>query len=229
MLKAIIIDDDSFSRKILSNLISTSDKVELIKEFDNAVTALDEITKLDCNVVFLDMEMPEMNGMEFISAIPAGQHIVVISSKTDYAAETYNYDVTDYIVKPFERNRFEQSLNKIEEMESSYSKISKDSDHLFIKKNKGYTRVNYEDITFVEALADYVQINTAKERYTVLSTMKSISQRLPQKQFLRIHRSYIVQLDKIERLDESMVLIGDKSVPVSRSYKETLLKHLNLF
>lgn len=228
MLKAIVIDDDPISRKILANLISKSNKVECIKEYDNAVSALEEIESIDCDLIFLDIEMPEMNGLEFISAVPGDQHIIVISSKSEYAAETYNYEVTDYMVKPVDKSRFDQALNKVEEMNSSYSKKSDESDHMFIKKNKGYSRVNYEDITFVEALADYVQVNTTKERFTVLSTMKSISQRLPSDKFLRIHRSYIVQIDKIERIDENMVSIGEKTVPVSRSYKESLMKHLNL-
>lgn len=229
MLKAIVIDDDPMSRKILANLISKSNKVECVKEYDNAVSALEEIESIDCDLIFLDIEMPEMNGLEFISAVPGDQHIIVISSKSEYAAETYNYEVTDYMVKPVDKSRFDQALNKVEEMNSSYSKKSDETDHMFIKKNKGYSRVNYEDITFVEALADYVQVNTTKERFTVLSTMKSISQRLPSDKFLRIHRSYIVQVKKIERIDENMVSIGDKTVPVSRSYKESLMKHLNLF
>ncbi|MFT4601845.1 MAG: DNA-binding LytR/AlgR family response regulator [Arenicella sp.] len=228
MIKAAIIDDDAMSRKILKNFISKSDKLECVGEFENPLVALEELGKLDCDLIFLDMEMPEMTGIEFIAAVPNIPQVIVVSSKKEYAADTYNYDVSDYLVKPVDYSRFELAIAKAEEMNSSVKADGDKADHLFIKKNKGYSRVRFEDIEFIEALADYVQINSLKEKFTVLSTMKSIALRLPSTKFLRIHRSYIVSLDKIDRIDDNLVVIGDKSLPISRSYKEELMKNLNL-
>ncbi|MBD3636568.1 MAG: response regulator transcription factor [Crocinitomicaceae bacterium] len=228
MIKAAILDDDPLSRKILENLINKNDKVELIAQFGDPIEASSEIPKLNCDLLFLDMEMPGMNGIEFIAAVPEIPQIIVVSSKKEYAADTYNYDVSDYLVKPVDPNRFEQAINKVTDISSAVQAKDDGETHLFIKKNKGYTRINFDDILYLEALADYVQINTANERYTVLSTMKSITSRLPSTKFLRVHRSFIVSLDKIDRLDDNMIMIADKSIPVSRSYRENLLQHLNL-
>lgn len=228
MIKAAILDDDPLSRKILENLISKNDKTELVAEFGNPLEAAEKLPEMDCDLLFLDMEMPEMNGIEFIAAVQGIPQVVVVSSKKDYAADSYNYDVTDYLVKPVDPARFDTAVSKVSEISEAVKERASGQDHLFIKKNKGYTRVNFEDINYLEALADYVQINTNDERFTVLSTMKSISTRLPQSKFLRVHRSYIVSLDKIDRLDDNMIMIGDKSIPVSRSYREGLMKHLNL-
>jgi len=228
MIKAAIIDDDALSRKILQNFITKSDQLELVAEYENPEVALRELDSLDCDLIFLDMEMPEMTGIEFIAAVPNIPQVIVVSSKKEYAADSYNYDVSDYLVKPIDFSRFEQAVAKVEEMISSVKGDENEQDHLFIKKNKGYSRVRFEEIDFVEALADYVQINTNTERFTVLSTMKAINLRLPSAKFIRIHRSYIVSLDKIDRIDENLVVIGDKSLPISRSYKEDLMKNLNL-
>lgn len=228
MIKAAILDDDPISRKILQNFIEKSDKTEFVADFDNPLVALEELPKLNCDLLFLDMEMPEMSGLEFISAVKNIPQIVVVSSKTEYAAESYNYDVSDYLVKPVEFARFESAIQKVEEISSSIKMGSEETDHIFIKKNKGFSRVRFNEINYIEALADYVQINSENERFTVLSTMKAITERLPEKKFLRIHRSFIVSIDKIDRIDENMVIIGDHTIPVSRSYKETLMKKLNL-
>ena len=228
MFKAVILDDDPLSRKILENLISKNEHVELVAQFGDPIEAAAEIPKLDCNLLFLDMEMPEMNGIEFISSVPDIPQIIVVSSKKEYAADTYNYDVSDYLVKPVDPNRFDQAIEKAADISTAVQSKDDEETHLFIKKNKGYTRINFNDINYLEALADYVQINTNSERFTVLSTMKSITSRLPSTQFLRVHRSFIVSLDKIDRLDDNMIMIGDKSIPVSRSYRESLMKHLNL-
>ena len=228
MLRAVILDDDPLSRKILENLIEKSDQVELLAQFEDPIKASKEIAALDCDLLFLDMEMPGMNGIEFIASVPNIPHVIVVSSKKEYAADTYNYDVTDYLVKPIDPNRFKLAVDKALEIKESVKANSDQKDHLFIKKNKGFTRINFNDINYLEALADYVQINTDDERFTVLSTMKSISNRLPEDKFLRVHRSFIVSLDKIERLDENMIMIKDKSIPVSRSYRESLMQHLNL-
>ena len=228
MIKAVILDDDPLSRKILENLISKNENVELVAEFGDPIEASTEIPKLECDLLFLDIEMPGMNGIEFIMSVPDIPQIIVVSSKKEYAADTYNYDVSDYLVKPVDPNRFEQAINKVADISSAVQAKEDEETHLFIKKNKGYTRINFNDINYLEALADYVQINTNSERYTVLSTMKSITSRLPETKFLRVHRSFIVSLDKIDRLDDNMIMIGDKSIPVSRSYRESLLQHLNL-
>lgn len=228
MFKAVILDDDPLSRKILENLISKNDKVELIAQFGDPVEASNQIPNLDVDLLFLDMEMPEMNGIEFIASVPKIPQIIVVSSKKEYAADTYNYDVSDYLVKPVDPNRFDQAVNKALDISAAVQAKEDEETHLFIKKNKGYTRINFDDINYLEALADYVQINTENERYTVLSTMKSITSRLPETKFLRVHRSFIVSLEKIDRLDDNMIMIGDKSIPVSRSYRENLLQHLNL-
>lgn len=228
MIKAAILDDDPISRKIIQNFIEKSKNIEFVAEFDNPLVALEELPGLNCDLVFLDMEMPEMNGLEFITAVKNIPQIVVVSSKAEYAAESYNYDVSDYLVKPIELGRFEQAVQKVEEIASSIKMGDEETDHIFIKKNKGFSRVRFHDINYIEALADYVQINSNAERFTVLSTMKAITERLPDKKFLRIHRSFIVSIDKIDRIDENMVIIGEHTIPVSRSYKEVLMKKLNL-
>lgn len=228
MIKAAILDDDPLSRKILENLINKNPNVELVAQFGDPLEASNEISKIDCDLLFLDMEMPGMNGIEFIAAVPDIPQVIVVSSKKEYAADTYNYDVSDYLVKPVDPNRFDQAISKVADISSAVQAKDDGETHLFIKKNKGYTRINFDDINYLEALADYVQINTDTERFTVLSTMKSITSRLPETKFLRVHRSFIVSLDKIDRLDDNMIMIGEKSIPVSRSYRESLLQHLNL-
>lgn len=228
MIKAVILDDDPLSRKILENLIKKNEQVELVAQFGDPIEASGKLSELDCDLLFLDMEMPEMNGLEFIASATDIPQVIVVSSKKEYAADSYNYDVSDYLVKPVDPARFDQAVGKVAAISDAVTSKSDGQDHLFIKKNKGFTRINFEDINYLEALADYVQINTNTDRFTVLSTMKSISSRLPKTKFLRVHRSYIVSLEKIDRLDDNMIMIGDKSVPVSRSYRESLLQNLNL-
>lgn len=228
MIKAAILDDDALSRKIIENLIEKNEGIELVAQFENPIEASKQLPEIECDLLFLDMEMPEMNGIEFIASATNIPQVIVVSSKKEYAADTYNYDISDYLVKPVDPNRFKQALDKVNNITEAVKKKEDTQDHLFIKKNKGYSRLNFEDIEYLEALADYVQINTSNERYTVLSTMKSISSRLPEDKFLRIHRSYIVALDKIERLDDNMVVLSGKSIPVSRSYRENLMNKLNL-
>lgn len=227
MLKAAILDDDAISRKILENFIAKSKHLELIAQFENPVAALKELPNLTCDIFFLDMEMPEMTGLEFIAAAKDIPQVIVASSKTEYAADSYNFDVTDYLVKPIQPERFTQAVEKAVEI-STAVQSGPEQNHFFIKKNKSYSRVMFDRIDYIEALADYVQINAGSNRYTVLSTMKSIANRLPKDKFIRVHRSYIVAIDKIMRIDDNLIVVEEKSIPVSRSYKEDLMKNLNL-
>jgi DNA-binding LytR/AlgR family response regulator len=227
MLKAAILDDDAISRKILENFIGKSEHLELVAQFENPIVALEQLASLSCDIIFLDIEMPEMSGLEFIAAAKDIPQVIVTSSKTEYAADSYNFDVTDYLVKPIQPERFTQAVEKALEI-STTVQTGPEQTHFFIKKNRSYSRVKFEDIDYIEALADYVQINAESGRFTILSTMKSIANRLPKDKFIRVHRSYIVAIDKIMRIDDNIIIVGEKSIPVSRSYKEDLMKNLNL-
>lgn len=229
MISAVIIDDDELSRKAIQQCIQRCDSVELIKEYSSAVDAIQDIENLDCDLIFLDIEMPEMDGIEFIARTKNIPQIVVVSSKSDYAVESYNYDVSDYIVKPIDYPRFLKSINKVRTLkEEVISTVIQD--HLFLKKkNNLYERVDYKDILYIEAYADYVSIHTINNKYTILSTMKAIEYRLPVDEFMRVHRSFIIRLDKISTIEENSISINGKQIPVSRSQRAGFMDKINLF
>lgn len=227
MLKVVILDDDKVSREIIRSYINFTDFLTLEAEFDNPIEALNRIESIDCDLIFLDIEMPEMSGIDFIESAKNIPQVVIISSKTDYAAESYNYDVTDYLVKPIEYKRFLKAANRVKAIRESVSIDStEDEKHIFVKTGSELVKLNFSSIYYIEAFADYVQIHTKDKRYTVLSTMKSIHSKLGEGEFLRVHRSYIVALNKIDSMRENGVMVGDKMVKVSRKYKKELKERL---
>ena len=229
MLKVVILDDDKISREIVRSYINFTDFLTLEAEFDNPIEALNQIDSIDCDLIFLDIEMPEMSGIDFIEAAKNIPQVVIISSKADYAAESYNYDVTDYLVKPIEYSRFLKAVNRVKAISESISlKSPEDEQHIFVKTGSELVKLNFSSIFYIEAFADYVQIHTQDKRYTVLSTMKSIHSKLGEDEFLRVHRSYIVALNKIDSLSEGGLKVGDKLVKVSRKYKKELKERLTI-
>ena len=229
MLKSIIIDDDELSRKALKQAILRCEDIDCIKEYSSAENALTDIQNLDCDLIFLDIEMPGMNGLEFIKKAVNIPQIIIVSSKSDYAAEAFDYDVTDYLVKPFSYERFLKSINRALLINEEVLTNSINECHMFFKKNNTLIRVNFEEINYIEAYADYVTIYTKDQKFVVLSTMKAIEQRFPKKDFMRVHRSYIIRLDKIKTIEENSVCINDKAIPISRSCKSEFIKSMNIF
>ncbi len=227
MLNVVIIDDDSVSREIIRSYINFTDDLQLVKEFSNPEQALKEIENVDCDLIFLDIEMPEMTGLDFIEAAKKIPQVIIVSSNPSYAAESYNYDVTDYLVKPVEYSRFLKGLNRVKAISDSISLRSPETDkHLFIKSGNEHVKLNFSSINYIEAFADYVQIYTDDKRYTVLSTMKSIQTKLGEEDFLRVHRSYIISLNKVDVLNGDGVVVGGKQIRVSRNYKKVLKERL---
>jgi DNA-binding LytR/AlgR family response regulator len=223
MLKVVILDDDKISREIIQSYINFTDFLTIQAEFDNPLQALKELEQLDCDLIFLDIEMPEMSGIDFIEAAKRIPQVIIISSKPEYAAESYNYDVTDYLVKPIEYNRFLKAANRAKAISETISlNAPTDEKHIFVKANGDLVKLNFSTILYVEAFADYVQIHTEDKRYTVLSTMKSIHAKLGNEDFLRIHRSFIVAIHRIETIHENTLVIGKKTVKISRKYKKIL-------
>ncbi len=232
-MNCIIIDDDKLSRRILEEFIRKSDGLALKESFSDAVEAINYLQH-DNNIhlIFLDIEMPEMSGIDFLHSLSNPPQIIIVSSKEKYALDAFDCDVTDYLLKPISYSRFfkaiDRAINRFEKNKSNM--IGKDE--IFIKKNSCLVRLKYDEILWVEALENYVIFNTFKEKYTIHFTMKAIEQKLPANKFTRVHRSFIVNTGCINIIEDNSVIIntdeGTKNIPIGKSYKEKLMKDINL-
>ncbi len=225
-MKCVLIDDEPMDLMALSELMSSYKEMDIVGKFHNPIEAKEFVIKNKVDIIVLDVEMPELNGLDFIKSIKNVEHVILISSNKTYAADSYDYNVTDYIVKPIHKKRLDQAVDKVKQFDDSI-KTSSDRDFAFVKDGTKIIRIDFKEILFIEALADYVQINTIHGRYTVLATMKSMQANLPEDDFFRIHRSYIVRKDKIRVIEDNMILMETKNIPISRSSKQEFFNTFN--
>lgn len=225
-MKCIIVEDDALSIAALKKCMGRDTSCELIGEFNNGSDALKFLNENACELIFLDMELGDMTGLELIQQLSKVPHVIVISSKAKFAAEAFNFDVADYIVKPVNFDRFLRAVSKVKKFSESFSSFEKD--FFYVKQQSRFLQVYYKEVVYIEALADYVNIHTDKKRYTILSTMKAIESQLPPQDFMRVHRSFIVRLDKIREIEDNTIAVDGKLIPVSRYSKEDFLKKINL-
>jgi DNA-binding LytR/AlgR family response regulator len=234
-MNCIIVDDDNLSIKIIEEFVLRTDGLNLMGAFSSAVEAVNMLnnnTGTPVHLIFLDIEMPEMSGIEFLKALNVIPQVVIYSSEEKYALESYEYDVTDYLLKPVTYGRFIKSVSRARERFEKKESPVKQSTEIFIKNNSSLVRVKYDDILWIEALENYVVLNTFREKYTIHFTMKSITDRMPSDRFMRIHRSYIVNFSKIKAIEDNSVIIktdnGNKIIPIGKSYRDKLLDDINL-
>ena len=227
MLNCIVVDDDEMSRKVVVHFIEKTNFLQLTKEFDNGIDATRYLDEEHVDIIFLDVQMPEMSGMDFINALEKDIDVILITSEQKYAVEAFEKKVTDYLVKPIEYSRFIQAAEKALKNVEIKRAAAGQRKEFYVRADAKIVRISYEKILFVEALADYVIIQTEAKKHIVHFTMKGIANRLPEEEFVRTHRSYIVNLDKIEALEDNSILIGEKYIPIGASHKEALLDQLN--
>lgn len=230
-MNCIIVDDDPIALRFVKQLVTKSDALTLIGECSNAEDALILIEKNTIDLIFLDIEMPGMSGIEMMKTSIISAQIILISSHNEYAAEAFEYNVTDFLTKPIEVNRFLKSVNKAIEINENLrtsNRINKTGD-LYLKQGSRLVHINEKDILYVEALADYVTIHCEnKDKFTILSTMKAIEFKLTSDDFVRIHRSFIIRLEKIKVIEDDSVSIGTQVLPISRTQKPVLFQKLHL-
>ncbi len=228
-MNCVIVDDDELSRSILEDLIRDTDGYSLVASCETGVEAFKVLQEEPVDLLFLDIEMPKMDGMELIKNLNPLPQVVFITSHPEYAAESYEYDVTDFIQKPLTHGRFLKAINKAEQrFKVEKANISSEGDSIFIKADSRLVRINLKDILYIEALGNYMKIYTNDGRYTILSTMKEIAEKLSGNDFVRVHRSYIVRLDKIETIEDQYIKMGTKHISIGKAYKEELTSRLNL-
>jgi DNA-binding LytR/AlgR family response regulator len=226
-MRCLVVDDDALSREVIKDLVEGTEGLELAGTCSNAMEAYNLLKHEQVDLVFLDVEMPKMSGLELIQSLDILPQIVLITSHPEYALESYEYNVTDFLVKPVAPARFLKAVEKARKMQSTGEEQSR-SRSIFIKTDSRLVQLSVEHINFVEALGNYVMVYTDKGRYTVLSTMKDIERKLPAPAFKRVHRSYIVRVDKINSIEDNFIQIGDKQISIGKVYKDELLKSLNL-
>jgi len=228
-MNCVIVDDDELSRSILEDLINDTDGYSLVCSCESGVEAFKILQEEPVDLLFLDIEMPKMDGMELIKNLNPLPQVIFITSHPEYAAESYEYDVTDFIQKPLTHGRFLKAINKAEQRyKVEKVNISSEGDSIFIKADSRLVRINLKDINYIEALGNYMKIYTNDGRFTILSTMKEIAEKLSGNDFVRVHRSYIVRLDRIESIEDHYIKIGAKHISIGKAYKDELVSRLNL-
>jgi len=233
-MNCIIIDDDPLSRKIIEGFIEKTETLELIGSYESPLSAFKAFnSNNNIDLVFLDVEMPEMSGLDFLNTLDTQPMIIIVSGQEKYALEAFEHDVIDYLLKPIALPRFYKSVNKAQKRFQEKETISKFPEEIFIKKkNSTLVRLRYDDILWVEALENYVIVSTFDEKFTIHFTMKAIENKLPLAAFKRVHRSYIVNIQRIDVIEDNNVIMkiegGSKIIPIGKSYRDSLMDDLNL-
>jgi two-component system LytT family response regulator len=229
-LNCLIVEDEEMSANLLRHLVSQVSYLKLLKVCSSSIEASEVLRQEDIDLVFLDIEMPGMSGIELIKSLEKPPLVILTTSHKEYAFEAFENNAVDYLVKPLELPRFLRAVGKAKELfdQTGGKNGSFVKDYLFLKKNSVLNKVPVKEILWIEALGDYVNVHTSDTKYTLHTTLKAIESKLPKEQFVRIHRSYIIQLEHITSIDDFMISIHDKLIPVGSIYRENFMKRLNL-
>jgi DNA-binding LytR/AlgR family response regulator len=226
-MKCLIVDDDEMSRNVVKHFVEKTKSLELIGICSDGLEASSILHNTDVDILFLDIEMPGMSGYDLIKSMTNPAEIILITAKAEHAVEAFEYNVTDYLLKPITYQRFLQAIFRVQENMGGVKGKMK-AKELFVRSESKVVKVNFDDILYIEALADYIMIITANNKYIVHSTMKGFQNRLPEDQFTRVHRSYIINKDKIDTIENLFVVISKKYLPIGASYKDDFLSSLNM-
>ena len=235
-MNCIIIDDEATSRTIIGELCSSYKNLNVVEVFSNAIEAIKYLNQNKTDLIFLDIHMPDFNGFDFIRTLKDPPYIILTTADAEFAIQAFEYDcIVDYLVKPIKPERFKKSIQKVEgklneEVTAATTNKEKQQtgDDFYININKRLIKIDIQSIFLVQAKGDYIYLKTDNKNYTVHSTLKKIEEKLPDHMFLKIHRSFIININKIIDIEDNSVLIEKDVVPVSRSNRPELMKRLNL-
>lgn len=228
MIRCIAVDDERWALDLLADNIRQVPYLELVKRCKNALEASEALHAQKIDLIFLDVQMPGLSGLQFIQTLPEPPMIILVTAYEQYALEGFNLSVVDYLVKPVALERFIKACNKAKALFDLKNKDSEPSDniadHIFVNVEYSLVRIMFHEITFVEGLKDYIKIHLTTSAKPVITrmSMKSMEEKLPIKKFARVHKSYIVALDKVTSVKRDFVCIGDHEIPVGESYKDII-------
>ena len=230
-MNCLIVDDNKIARTTLAQLATHVKDLNVVKECADAFDAYDALKENDIDLILLDIEMKGLSGIELTRNLGAKAPIIIfVSSKKEYAVDAFELNVADYIVKPVMPARFIQAIDKAREiLDSGNEKVDvKNDEFIFIRDSNIVKRIKFDDILFAEAMGDYVKLHTPKKFFAVHKGLRDVEERLPIDRFIRVHRSYIVAVDKIDSIEQGVLIVSGKTVPVADAYRNALNKRLNV-
>jgi DNA-binding LytR/AlgR family response regulator len=230
-MNCLIVDDNKIARTTMKQLANQVKDITVVGECANAMDAHNFLQELSVDLILLDIEMPGMTGLELTKNLGNKKPIIIFTtSKKEYAAEAFELNVADYIVKPVTPARFIQAIDKAREiLNSNNEQVEMTGDEfIFIRDSNIVKRLKLDDILFAEAMGDFVKLHTYQKFFAIHTTLKSVEERLPASRFLRVHRSYIIAIDKIDTMQDGAVIINEKPLPVADAYRAALNKRMNI-
>lgn len=236
--KCLIVDDEPLARDLMRNHINKLENFQIVAECGDAMKALHELRNQTVDLMFMDIQMPQITGIEFLKTLRNPPKVIITTAYREYAIEGFELDVVDFLLKPITFERFLKSINKYyqtntEEVrgplrENNHSLNNSDDDYIYVKENKKVIKVHLHDILYIEGLSEYVQIFTEKGKIITKNSMNNMASKLPDPGFMRIHKSYIVSLAKIQAFTSSTIEIPGKKLPIGRSYKNAVVEALQV-
>ena len=222
-LKCIITDDEPIARKGLQSYVERIDFLELVGVCEDAIQLNNQLKSQPADLLFLDIEMPYMTGIELLNSLSNPPKVIITSAYAEYAIKGYDLEVSDYLLKPISFDRFLKAVNKVyDQLISSQTPVVQD--YLFVKTSLKLEKIRFNDMRFIEGVENYVAIYTSDGKIITHTTLRTILQKLPPERFVQVHKSYLVNIDKIDSIEGNLLGIGKNKIPLSRTYKETALE-----
>jgi two-component system, LytTR family, response regulator LytT len=233
MITTIAIDDEPLALKLVTGYIEKTPGLKLTGKFDNPMDAVEFLAREKVDLIFVDVQMPDLSGIEFTRSMVRGPKVIFTTAYEKYALEGFRLDVVDYLLKPFSYEEFYRAVQKVQNLlkleGSALNQVEANAEFLFLKSDYKIRRINFNDILYVEGLKDYVKvyINNDPKPILSLTSMKNLETKLPESKFMRVHRSFIVNLDKVTMIERSRIVFGKAYIPVSEQYKDKFQEYLN--
>jgi two-component system LytT family response regulator len=229
-LRAVIVDDEPIARQGLAEDVKETGFIEVIGVAENAIRAMDMVAKKEPGLLFLDIEMPKLNGLDFLKALKNPPMVIITTAYPEYAIEGYQLDVIDYLLKPIAFSRLLKACNKAKELfelkQHAGTKEAAGDGHFFIKCDGRHEKIFLHELLLVEAANNYITLHTAAKSFLIYQTLKKMEEYLPADNFIKVHKSYIVAVDKISHINGNEIIIQKHTIPISRNFKDAVIERV---
>lgn len=235
-IKCLLVDDEPLAMEILESYVKQVPDLELVAKCDNAIDAYEVLRNQEIDLIFLDIEMPQLSGIEFVNTLEKTPNVIFTTAHRNYAYEGYELDVLDFLLKPVSFGRFLKAINKLHRVNApepappkpeTNEPVEEKMTFIYVKEDKKMVKIYLENVIYIESLKDYVCIHTNSRRVVTKQQISYLEQKLPEDDFMRIHRSFIIAIKKIKAFNSNQIeLDGNKTLPIGRSYKPTVIERL---